>query len=65
MSPVQCNRGLFSVFASDQQFGATNSWIHPTGIIGPDHGLNAHLIQNAFRDLGIGCGPECRNDNEV
>ena len=53
MSPVQRFVRLLNVFVSDQQFGPADSWIHSTSIVGPDHGLNPSLVQNALRDLGI------------
>jgi hypothetical protein len=53
MSSVQGFICFLNVFAPDLQFGTADSWIHSTGIIGPEHGLNSHLIQDSFRDLGI------------
>jgi hypothetical protein len=43
----------FYVLGSNQQFGPADGWIHAAGIVGPDHGLNPNLIQNAFRDLSV------------
>ena len=36
-----------------------------TGIVGPNHGLNPNLVQNAFRDLSVRRRLECRNGSEV
>jgi hypothetical protein len=53
MPPVQRIVRLLKVFGSDQQFRPADRWIHSASIVGPDHGLDPNLIQNAFRDLGI------------
>jgi len=62
---VQRLARLVNIVGSHDQFGPTDRWIHTPGIVGSDHGLNPDLIQDAFGDLGIRCGPERRNDNEV
>jgi hypothetical protein len=51
-SVQRCIRFL-NIFGSDQQLGLAHGWIHSTSIVGPDHGLDADLIQNALRDLCI------------
>ena len=54
MTPGKCIRGSLDIVGSDQQLNAVDTWIHPTGIVGPDHGLNPHFVQDALGDMRIG-----------
>jgi hypothetical protein len=51
--PIQSLLGLLNIFGPYEQVGSANRWIHSPGVVGPDHGLNLGIIQNALRNLRI------------
>lgn len=53
MPPAQRFLRLLNVFESDQQLGPADGGIHATSVVGPDHGRDAGLVQDAFRNLGV------------
>jgi hypothetical protein len=47
--------GFLEILRPDKDVSAGNRGIHAPRIVGPDHGFDPGLVENAFGDLSIRC----------